>query len=453
MTTAARRVFLSGQAVSLLGDGLAVLAVPLLVLRLTRDPLLAGLAAAPRGVGYLVVGVPAGALVDRWNAWVVLVVADVVRAGVFVALPLMAWADAAPLPVVLGLAFAAGIATVFFDAALGASLKDLFANEGLLRANAVMETSAQLAAVVGPAVVAFLAATAGVGTALLLDAATFVVSGASLLSVSRVRSRDTSSNTGSPARTRETSPSRGSPASSREASPSTGSRSRETSQGAGSPGESRTSGGGVWAFVRQVGRDFAEGVRFLVGCRPLLAVTVVQVGVNLCLAVDTLIVYLGRVTLGLPTHAVAALVAAEGVGGVAGAMAAGGIARRLGAMGAVTAGVVGVGVALAVMGTVADAWALVAANAVQGAAVTVASVVNRSARQAWIPRELMGRVTTTIRSLVIAVTPIGATLAGFAGRTAGDDPRPVFVAAGVLAAGTVLVGWATVLRRLPPPPF
>jgi len=34
------RVFLSGQAVSLLGDGLAVLAIPLLVLGLTRSPLI-----------------------------------------------------------------------------------------------------------------------------------------------------------------------------------------------------------------------------------------------------------------------------------------------------------------------------------------------------------------------------------------------------------------------------
>ncbi|MCP2335441.1 hypothetical protein [Actinomadura rupiterrae] len=184
-----------------------------------------------------------------------------------------------------------------------------------------------------------------------------------------------------------------------------------------------------------------------------MAVTAVQVVVNLCLAVDTLIVYLGRVTLGLPTHAVAALVAAEGVGGVAGAMAAGVVARWLGTMGAVTVGVVGVGTALAAMGMVSDAWGLVLANAVQGASVTVASVVNRSARQAWIPRELMGRVTTTIRSLVIAVTPIGAALAGLASRAFGNDPRPVFVVAGAFAAGTILIGWALVLRRQPAPPL
>ena len=53
-------VFLGGQAVSMLGDGLAALAIPLLVLQLTRSPVAAALAAAPRSLGYLAAGIPAG---------------------------------------------------------------------------------------------------------------------------------------------------------------------------------------------------------------------------------------------------------------------------------------------------------------------------------------------------------------------------------------------------------
>src|SRR5207253_604438 len=49
------RVFLSGQAVSLLGDGLTVLAIPLLVLGLTRSPLISALSAASTTLGYLAV--------------------------------------------------------------------------------------------------------------------------------------------------------------------------------------------------------------------------------------------------------------------------------------------------------------------------------------------------------------------------------------------------------------
>ncbi len=43
-----RRVFLAGQVTSILGGGLALLALPLLVLQMTRDPMLAPLAAAAR---------------------------------------------------------------------------------------------------------------------------------------------------------------------------------------------------------------------------------------------------------------------------------------------------------------------------------------------------------------------------------------------------------------------
>jgi MFS family permease len=68
-----RRTFLSGQAVSLLGDGLAALAIPLLVLDLSRSPLISALSAASVTVGYLMVGLPAGVLVDRLDPWRVLV--------------------------------------------------------------------------------------------------------------------------------------------------------------------------------------------------------------------------------------------------------------------------------------------------------------------------------------------------------------------------------------------
>jgi hypothetical protein len=61
-------VFLSGQAVSLLGDGLAVLAIPVLVLDLTRSPLISGLSAASMTPGYLAVGLPAGVLAGSLTA-------------------------------------------------------------------------------------------------------------------------------------------------------------------------------------------------------------------------------------------------------------------------------------------------------------------------------------------------------------------------------------------------
>ena len=134
-------MFLSGQAVSLLGDGLAVLAIPLLVLELTRSPLISGLSAASMTLGYLVVGLPAGVLVDRLDAWRVLVTMDAARTAAFAALYLLWVTGAATLWVIMAIALAAGAASVFFETALVVAVKDLFPGPGLIRANSALGTT------------------------------------------------------------------------------------------------------------------------------------------------------------------------------------------------------------------------------------------------------------------------------------------------------------------------
>ncbi|MEU4823576.1 MFS transporter [Actinomadura sp. NPDC023710] len=423
----ARRLFLGGQSVSLLGDGCAVLAVPLLVLQLTRDPLAAGLAAAPRGIGYLLVGLPAGPVVDRLNPWRVLVAMDVLRAGVFVILPALVWLGAAPLGVVLALAFVGGAATVFFDAALTVAVKDLFPAEGLLTANSVLESAGRTSQMVGPAIVALLATWIGVETALLINAATFAVSLATLVPLLiEVRAGRTRGDDARDARSAGL------------LAPGRADRARVT------PRSARL-------ILRGLGEDLWEGLRFIVGFRPLLALTIVQTLVNLCLAVDTLIVYFARMQLGLPTPLVAAVITAGGFGGIAGAVTAPFIAARLGALPSISLGILLAAGSLLVMGA-STGWApLLAANAAQVWAVSIASVINRSTRQRWIPRELLGRVTTAARALFVAATPVGATAAGAVTKASGHDPRPAFLGAGLLIGAIIGCGWFGALRRYDTP--
>ncbi|GAA2086860.1 MFS transporter [Actinomadura alba] len=377
-----------------------MLAVPLLVLRLTHDPLAAGLAAALRGVGYLLVGLPTGPIVDRLNPWTVLVAMDVVRAGVFVALSVLAWLGTVRLWVILALAFLAGAATVFFDAALAVAVKDLFRNEGLLRANSVLETAAQTSLVIGPVIVGMLAATLGIASALLINAATFVVS---LLSLSAVTRR------GDMVRPH-----------------------RPTRRG---------------GMIGGLGTDFMEGLRYLIAFRPLLVLTVIQTMLNLCLAADTLIIFFARVTLDLPMPQVSAVVAGGGIGGIAGAVMATWLAARIRALPLIALGIAVAAVSLLAMGVSTSWWSLLVANGVQVWAVIVVSIVNRSTRQAWVPRDLLGRVTTTGRALFITATPIGTVIAGATTRTFGNDPRPAFLGAGALIAVIIGVGWLAALRR------
>ncbi len=385
------RVFLAGQAVSLLGDGLALLAVPLLILRQTSSPVLAALAAAPRSVGYLVTGLPSGPIVDRSDPWRVLIAADVVRAGIFLVLYAAA---GAPAWLILALACCAGGGSVFFDAALTVVVRDLFGGVALVRVNTLLETAKQLAVVLGPAAVALLALTLGIRTALLIDAATFLVSLATLLSVRRP------------------------PPVVRAAAP--------------------------W---RRLGAEFREGWRYVRRTPLILWMTVLQVVVNLALACEYLVVYLARDTLGLPADRVSLAVAGGGLGGVAGAFSTSWLVNRAGPVRVITGGVLLAGLALAAIGAARDAWSLgILFGAVEWG-VIVASIVNRTLRQQVVPRELLGRVTSLVRACFLAVTPLGAMLAGLLTGVCGDDPRPVFAAAGLLVVVTMPIGWVAALRH------
>jgi MFS family permease len=180
-------LFLSGQTVSVLGDGLAVLAIPLLVLDLTRNPLLSGLSAASVTVGYLLVGLPAGVLVDRLDPWRVLIAMDAARALLFAALYALSAAGGLRIWALFALALSAGACSVFFESALVVVVKDLFAGSSLMGANSALELASQISLIAGPAIVGLLAAAGGINLALLADALTFAVSLASLVAVTRNR--------------------------------------------------------------------------------------------------------------------------------------------------------------------------------------------------------------------------------------------------------------------------
>ena len=67
----------SGQLVSWIGTAVTGIALPLVVLSLTRSYAQAGAIAAMRGLIYVILALPAGALIDRWDRRVVMMVANV----------------------------------------------------------------------------------------------------------------------------------------------------------------------------------------------------------------------------------------------------------------------------------------------------------------------------------------------------------------------------------------
>lgn len=122
-----------------LGDGIAIAAGPLLVASLTRDPLLVASAATLQWLPPLVFGLWAGALSDRLDRRRIVVVVDLLRAGVLALLALALLADVASIALVLTALFLLGTAEVFADNSSQTLLPMLVARDDLVVGNARLQ--------------------------------------------------------------------------------------------------------------------------------------------------------------------------------------------------------------------------------------------------------------------------------------------------------------------------
>jgi MFS family permease len=116
--SATRRVgpLLASTGISVTGDGAFLAAAPLLAASLTRNPLAVATVTAAFSIPWLIVGLPAGALADRWPRRAVMITADLLRAGVLTALSVLIVTGHATLPMLTGAILVIGIARCFFDA-------------------------------------------------------------------------------------------------------------------------------------------------------------------------------------------------------------------------------------------------------------------------------------------------------------------------------------------------
>ena len=139
-----------GQAVSTLGWRTSFVAYPLLALELTGSPAAAGLLAFANWAPLLAVGLPAGALVDRWSRRRVLVACDGARAVALASVAAAAAAGALTYVHLLAVAVVEGTLTALFRPALSAALVRVVPQPQLARALARNEARDAAAAVAGP---------------------------------------------------------------------------------------------------------------------------------------------------------------------------------------------------------------------------------------------------------------------------------------------------------------
>lgn len=124
----------------------------------------------------VVVALFLGPLLDRLSRRWLMVVSDLVRAGVFITLPFASTAGE-----IVSLAALAGLATGFFRPAVYAGLPNLVQEQELAHANALIQTSENVSWTVAPVVGGALVAASSPDVAYWLNAASFVFSALFLL--------------------------------------------------------------------------------------------------------------------------------------------------------------------------------------------------------------------------------------------------------------------------------
>ncbi len=388
-------LFWAGRTASQFGDQITLLALPWLIADATASPLAVGALEAVAFAPMLLFGLPLGALADRRSRRRSMIEADVLRAILVASIPLtILFLDiGTSVALVLMITFFVGVGHALFEASAQAFLTDLVPPDEIVRANARLSLTEGLAEVVGPATAGVLIAVLGATGALAVDAATFALSAVALIAVTRVRERF----------------------------------SIDTSR--------------MRTAIR-------EGIQIVTRQRRLRTLTLVIGASNLGsgMVAGLIILFMQR-TIGLEGWGAGLVYAVNGVGGIAASFVSQRLVHRFGISRTVLAGLTGAGAGFTLLAiTTADWWFVTATTgmALIGLGVVTSFIASASLRQRIVPSELLGRVTTSYRTVVNGAVALGALTGGVVGEFVGVRVA-LLLGAGVYVSVTA-VGFFTVLN-------
>ncbi|MFI9817062.1 MFS transporter [Saccharothrix variisporea] len=176
--------FWAADTVSLVGTHITTLALGFLAMDdLGASDLEVGLLRAAPWVPYLLFGLMAGVVVDRYRRRPILVGADLARCVVLGLVPVLHAAGALTLPVLYALVTVFGGLSLVYDAAHQSFLPKLVPATWLTTANARMEQTRATAQSAGPTVAGWLITAVGAPAAILVDAVSYLVSGLVLATI------------------------------------------------------------------------------------------------------------------------------------------------------------------------------------------------------------------------------------------------------------------------------
>jgi MFS family permease len=371
------------NAVSYAGDGALVSALPLFAVTVTKDPRLIAVVSAAMFLPWLLLSLPAGAIVDRHDRVALMWRSQAVQFAVMGAATVLIATRIAGIAVLAGAGFLLGCAEVVFSNAEQSALPALVPADLLPRANGNQQVVLTIGETfAGPPLGSALFA---VRAALPfgLDALSFAGSAALLAGLPRTaQSRAMRSN-------------------------------------------------------QRMRAQIAEGVRWLAGHRLLRTVALLLGVSNFSSQMgQATLVLLATQTLHVGTRGYGLLWTAAAVGSVLGGLVNPAITRRLGLLTSLTVAMAAFAVADAGVGLAPNFAVAAALMACNGFFVTMWNVVTVTLRQRIVPAELLGRVNSAYRMIGWGLMPLGALAGGFVAHAAGL--RAAYVVAGVLSGAALL---------------
>jgi len=364
-----RRLWI-GETVSQLGTQVSQLALPLVaILVVHASTFEVGLLTAIEMLGFLVVGLPAGAWVDRMRYRNVLIVNDVIRAVALASIPLAQMLGVLSIGQLYLVALATGVSTVFFDVAYQSYLPELIDRKALVEGNAKLQASESVSQIAGPTLGGALIQALTAPYAVLVDAVSFLWS-AGWVGAIQVRQAK-------PERKPD----------------------------------------------RHLGREIREGLSFVLRNRMLRAIAMCTGSSNLFNTMGFAVFYvlLAR-DLHLSPGIIGLIMSTAAVGGLLGSLAATRVAERLGQGPTIW---ISIAVSLPtsfVAPFVHRNWTLIllaASFILFWATVVIYNITQVSFRQGLCPPALLGRMNATMRFLVWGTMPLGGLLGGVLGEAIG----------------------------------
>ncbi len=379
-----------GQTVSTLGTTASVVVYPLLILEMTGSPAAAGLAGALAAIPYVVFSLPVGALIDRWDRKLVMILCDIGRALALASIPIAMVLHALTIWQIYLAVLIEGSLFVLFNIAEVAALSRVVGKAHLPQAAAQNEASYGVASIVGPSFGTFLYQTLGHGVPFVADAVSFVVS---VISISLMKTKFQTE--------------RALPA-------------------------------------RRLGAEIAEGLRWL-WHKPLIRyMAVLTGGLNLVSAAAPLVIIVLAKQMGAQDAQIGLIFSLAGVGGILGSLLGGQLQKRF-SFGQIIVTVTWATALLFPLYAVVPMFLwLGVVSALLAMMSPIYNVVQFSYRLALIPDQLQGRVNSTFRLLAFGLNPVGAALSGVLLQQFGAVPTVIVLS----VWGLGLAGLTTLNRHV-----